>query len=54
MRVQLDVFNLLNRRVSQIDYFYESRLRGDAAPVADVHFHPAEPRSFRTSLVVSF
>ncbi|HEV7802378.1 MAG TPA: TonB-dependent receptor [Burkholderiales bacterium] len=54
LRLQLDVFNLLDRRVSQIDYFYESQLRGEAAPARDVHFHPAEPRSFRTTLIASF
>jgi hypothetical protein len=33
--------------VSDIDYFYESRLPGEATPAADVHFHPAEKRSAR-------
>jgi outer membrane receptor protein involved in Fe transport len=54
LRVQLDVFNLFNRQASQIDYFYESRLRGEAAPVSDVHFHPVETRSFRASLIANF
>jgi hypothetical protein len=52
--VELSGFNLLNRRANQIDYFYESRLRGEAAGVADVHFHPVEPRSFRLALIASF
>jgi len=51
VRVQLDVLNLLDRRSSQIDYFYESQLRGEAAPVADRHFHPVESRSFRAALI---
>lgn len=46
----LDVFNLLNRRVNDIAYFYTSRLRGEPAPVDDYHVHPAEPRTFRVSL----
>lgn len=48
--ITLDIFNLTNRRVNDIQYFYESRLPGDPAPVADRHVHPAEPRTFRLSL----
>ncbi len=54
LRVQLDVFNLLNRQASQIDYAYTSQLRGEAAPVTDIHFHPTEPRSFRVSAILNF
>ena len=46
----LDVFNLFDRKANDIDYFYTSQLRGEAAPVADYHFHPAEPRTLRLSL----
>jgi len=46
----LDIFNLGNRRADDIQYFYTSRLPGEAAPVADRHVHPAEPRAFRLSL----
>jgi len=35
--------------MSDIDYFYESQLRGEAEPTADLHFHPAEKRSARLS-----
>jgi hypothetical protein len=48
--ITLDIFNLTNRRVNDIQYFYESRLPGEPAPVADRHVHPAEPRTFRLSL----
>ena len=48
--VTLDIFNLGNRRVNDIQYFYESRLPGEAQPVADRHVHPAEPRTLRVSL----
>jgi outer membrane receptor protein involved in Fe transport len=50
----LDVFNLLDRKVNDIQYFYESQLPGEAAPVADRHVHPAEPRTLRVSLRVGF
>jgi hypothetical protein len=46
------VFNLLDRAVSDVDYYYVSRLPGEpAAGIADVHSHPQGPRSLR--LVVS-
>jgi outer membrane receptor protein involved in Fe transport len=50
----LDVFNLLDKRVNDIQYFYESQLPGETAPVADRHVHPAEPRSARLTLQVRF
>jgi TonB dependent receptor/TonB-dependent Receptor Plug Domain len=50
----LDVFNLLDKKVNDIQYFYESQLPGEAAPVADRHVHPAEPRSARLTLHVRF
>jgi hypothetical protein len=50
----LDVFNLFNRRNEDIQYFYESQLPLEAAPVADRHLHPAEPRSVRVSMRLSF
>jgi len=50
-RLSLDVFNLLNKRASDIDYDYASRLPGEAADgVNDRHFHPVEPRSARLTL----
>lgn len=45
-----EVFNLLDDRVSDIDYYYESQLRGEPDPVDDIHFHPAEKRSVRLAL----
>ena len=50
LRLALEAFNLLNERVSDIDYFYESRLPGETEAVEDIHFHPAEPRSARLVL----
>ena len=52
--IELEGFNLANRQVSAIDYFYESRLPGESAARADIHFHPAEARSFRLSLNHAF
>lgn len=46
----LSVLNLFNRENEDIVYYYESRLPGEAAPVADRHFHPAEPRSLRLAV----
>jgi hypothetical protein len=53
-RVELEGFNLTNRRDSAIDYYYESRLATEAASVNDVHFHPIEPRSFRMTYTQNF
>jgi len=54
-RVSVDVFNLFNRKASDIDYFYTSRLRGEPLEgVNDVHSHPAEPRTVRLTLNVGF
>lgn len=52
--VSLDVFNLFNRKASDIDYFYESRLRGEATGASGVHFHPVEPRTLRLNLSTGF
>ena len=55
MRVELEGFNLTNRKASAIDYYYTSRLQGEpAAGANDTHFHPIESRSFRVSLAANF
>ncbi|MBC7502011.1 MAG: TonB-dependent receptor [Herminiimonas sp.] len=56
MRVELEGFNLTNRRDSAIDYYYESRLANEAPGLstADIHFHPIESRSFRLTLTANF
>ena len=54
LRLTLEGFNLLDAEVSDIDYFFESRLRDEPGPVEDIHFHAAIPRSFRLALQVSF
>jgi hypothetical protein len=45
-----EVLNLLDRRDSEIDYWYESQLRGEATAKEDRHFHPVDPISFRLAL----
>jgi hypothetical protein len=51
LRLELEGFNLANKRVSSIDYYYASQLRGEAEAHEDIHFHPIESRSFRLTLV---
>jgi hypothetical protein len=53
-QINLDILNLFDRKANDIEYYYASQLRGEAAPVNDIHFHPAEPRTFRVSLVTHF
>ena len=54
-RLVLELFNIFDAEVSDIDYFYTSRLLGEpAGGVDDVHTHPALPRSARFGLQVSF
>jgi hypothetical protein len=53
--VQAELFNLLNRKDSAIDYYYTSRLPGESdTGIADIHFHPIEPVNFRMSLTAAF
>jgi outer membrane receptor protein involved in Fe transport len=55
LRVTGDVFNLFDEAVSDIDYFFASRLPGEAlSGVEDIHFHPAVPRTVRVGIVVGF
>jgi TonB dependent receptor/TonB-dependent Receptor Plug Domain/Carboxypeptidase regulatory-like domain len=55
VRVDADVFNALNAKVSDVDYFYVSRLRNEPADgVAGVHFHPVEKRSLRLGVSTTF
>jgi hypothetical protein len=52
--IELEGFNLANRQVSAIDYFYASRLKHEPQAREDIHFHPIESRSFRLSLNHAF
>lgn len=51
----LEILNVLDRKNYDIAYFYTSRLPGE--PLAgrdDIHFHPAEPLTFRASITRRF
>ncbi|BFM18199.1 TonB-dependent receptor [Maricurvus nonylphenolicus] len=48
--VKADVLNLFDSDDHDIDYFYESRLPGEASGVEDNHFHPLEPRTLRVAV----
>ena len=50
LQLELEAFNLANRRASAIDYYYASQLAGEPAPREDIHFHPIEPRTLRLTL----
>jgi outer membrane receptor protein involved in Fe transport len=55
VRLALDVFNLLDAKDSDVEYFYTSRLPGEpSSGIDDVHFHPTLPPSARLSLIVEF
>lgn len=49
------MFNLFDRKASDVDYYYTSRLPGEpAAGIDDIHDHPVEPRTLRLTLRASF
>ena len=50
LRAWLSVFNLLDRRDYDIEYYYASQLRGESTPINDLHVHPAEPRTLRATV----
>ena len=55
VRAYVDVFNLLNREASDVDYFYTSRLQGEpAAGADDIHFHPVEKRTWRATVALTY
>ena len=54
LKIELEGFNLTNRAASAVDYYYDSRLKVEASPTTDIHFHPIESRNFRLTLVANF
>ena len=57
--VDVEIFNLLNRKDSDIEYYYPSRLPGEPAGpdeggTNDVHFHPVSGVSVRAGLTARF
>jgi len=54
-KAQLGIFNVLNSKDNAAEFFYTDRLPGEPADgVADFHFHPLEPRSFRLTVSKEF
>ena len=55
LKIAVDVFNLLDAKDSDIDYYYTSRLFNEPADgVTDIHLHPTLPRTARVNLIVGF
>jgi hypothetical protein len=53
--ISLEAFNLLDEEDNDIEYFYTSRLPGEAAAgVDDRHFHPVYPFTVHISLTARF
>ncbi|MFM1897154.1 MAG: hypothetical protein RLZZ385_2228 [Pseudomonadota bacterium] len=53
-QLSLELHNLLDSDDNDITYFYESQLPGETDPVADIHFHPVEPRMLRLGITGRF
>ena len=53
-QLALDIYNLFDRKVNDIEYWYDSRLANEAAAVNDRHIHPTEPRTLRLTLSYRF
>lgn len=54
LALNLDLLNLLDSDDHDVEYYYESQLATEAAPVADHHYHVFEPRSVRATLNYRF
>jgi hypothetical protein len=55
LRLNVEAFNIANAQVSDIDYFFASRLPGEPLEgVDDIHIHPAVPRTIRVAMVIGF
>ena len=55
LRLNAQIYNLLDAEVSDIDYYFASRLPGEPlGGVEDIHVHPAVPRTLRVSMVLGF
>jgi predicted porin len=54
LQLSLDVLNLFDSDDHDVEYFYESQLAGESAPVGDNHYHVFEPRAVRFYLQYGF
>ncbi len=50
LQLVLEVFNVFDREVNDIEYWYDSQLPGERTAVSDRHVHSAEPRTARLTL----
>jgi outer membrane receptor protein involved in Fe transport len=53
-QLALDVYNLFDRQLNDIEYWYASQLVGETSPVDDRHIHPSESRTLRLTLSYRF
>ena len=53
-RVAIDIYNLFDKQVNDVEYWYDSQLANEDVPVFDRHIHPAEARTFRVTLSYRF
>lgn len=55
LRLSASVLNLLGASGRDVQYYYASRLAGEAAAgVEDIHFHPVEPRQLRLGISTKY
>jgi hypothetical protein len=54
LKAEVTLLNAFDQKANDITYFYESQLEGETEPVADIHFHPVEPRTLRLQLAARF
>ncbi len=60
LRLAVTLLNVFDSEDNDITYYYESQLPAlgsagaETAPVADIHFHPVEPRTLRLAVTASF
>ena len=52
--IEGDIFNLLNAKADDIDYYYQYRLTPTGPAVSGDVFHPVEPLTFRLALTMRF
>jgi hypothetical protein len=50
----IDIFNIADVRWNDIEYYYVSRLKNEATPVADYAVHPGVPRTVRAHFQYQF
>jgi hypothetical protein len=48
------VFNIADVKWNDIEYYYVSRLKNEASPVADTIVHPGVPRTVRAHYQYQF